>query len=69
MGVHSDDIIAKLRALPGLTSAHEISQLLGLKKATIYKFVRLNLIPCYRVGYSIRFDPTAVAAWLEGKQL
>jgi excisionase family DNA binding protein len=64
-----DDIVAKLKALRGLIGARTVAELLGLKPATVYKMARLNQVPCFRVGYSIRFDPSAIASWLQTRQI
>lgn len=64
-----DDIITKLRALRGLASARTIAALLDLKVSTVYKLVRLHQIPSFRIGYAVRFDPVAVAAWLHARQI
>ena len=68
MGVPSD-VVSKLHALPGLASARTVATLLGLKPSTIYKLVRQHEIPSFRVGYSVRLDPAAVALWLQERSV
>jgi excisionase family DNA binding protein len=38
---------------------------LGISKQVAYKLVRQGQIPHVRMGRPVRFDPAAVAAWLD----
>jgi predicted DNA-binding transcriptional regulator AlpA len=33
----------------------------------VYKLVAGHRIPCFKIGGSIRFDPSAISAWLRQK--
>lgn len=42
----------------GLITAEEAATLLGVRRPTVYAWVRQGLIPCYRVGKRLlKFDP------------
>jgi excisionase family DNA binding protein len=45
----------------------EVAEILNISERQVYKLASLNVIPCFRVGSSIRFDPSQVAAWLRQK--
>jgi len=45
----------------------EVAEILNISERQVYKLASLNIIPCFRVGSSIRFDPSQVAAWLRQK--
>ena len=56
----------RLRALSGGIDARVLAQLLGVSPVTIYKQAAKHVLPSYRVGTSLRFDPALVAQWLTG---
>jgi excisionase family DNA binding protein len=45
-------------------SARELAKLLGVHKLTIYRNVTAGRLKSFFVGASLRFEPKAVAAWL-----
>ena len=45
----------------------EVAEILNISERQVYKLASLNIIPSFRVGSSIRFDPSQVAAWLRQK--
>lgn len=47
--------------------ASEVAKMLSTSKMTIYRLVERGTIPHFRIGYSIRFDPKAIADWLRNK--
>jgi excisionase family DNA binding protein len=55
--------LARLKC--GITAA-ALADLLGVSGVTIYKVAAKYVLPSYRVGTSLRFDPYAVAHWLQG---
>lgn len=45
----------------------ELGRLLNTSPKTLYKAVKSGRLPAYRVGGSIRLDPTEVAEWLRSR--
>jgi excisionase family DNA binding protein len=45
--------------------AEEVANLLGVKKRTIYEQAKLGVIPSFRIGTSVRFDPQKLCGWLD----
>jgi excisionase family DNA binding protein len=46
----------------------EVADVLGVSDKQIYSLASRNLIPYFRVGGALRFDPFAIAAWLRKQQ-
>ena len=46
-----------------------LAQRLSVKPLTIYRLVDQGKLPAVRIGRSIRFDPDAVAAFLDSVQI
>jgi excisionase family DNA binding protein len=49
--------------------ASDLARLLGVTHQHIYRQAAKGSIPSFRVGAAVRFDPAAVAEWLERKML
>jgi excisionase family DNA binding protein len=47
-----------------LHTARDLADQLGEDPQTIYRLARDHGLPCIRLGRAMRFDSTAVAAWL-----
>lgn len=47
-------------------SIKDISEYLGLSKATLYLWVEERKVPCHKIGKVIRFDINEVNKWMEG---
>jgi excisionase family DNA binding protein len=45
-------------------TAKEVAKLLNTSPITIYQHAQAGLIPSFKVGTLVRFDPAAVAKWL-----
>jgi excisionase family DNA binding protein len=60
-------IIQALEARDGAMRARELAKLLGVTRQHVYKMAADGAIPSFRVGASVRFDPTLVAEWLRRK--
>ena len=45
----------------------DIAQLLRISERQVYKLVAAHRIPCFKIGGSIRFDPSAISVWLREK--
>jgi excisionase family DNA binding protein len=51
--------------LSRLLSIHELAELLGISRPTVYALVRRGQLVPIRVGERMRFDPADVRAYLE----
>lgn len=49
-------------------SIEEIGQYLGIKRDTVYKWIKNKGLPCHRVGRSWKFKPSEVDAWITSGQ-
>jgi len=56
----------RLRKMKGGISAKQLAPILGVSAVTLYRMAERKGIPSYRVGTALKFDPTAIADWLEG---
>ena len=57
-------------SVDGKTSAltvSDVAKLLNISERQVYKLAAEHRIPCFKIGGSIRFDPSAFAAWLRQK--
>ena len=45
----------------------DIAELLKISERQVYKLVAAHRIPCFKIGGSIRFDPSAISVWLREK--
>lgn len=50
---------------PRLLTATEVAAQLGVRPAFVYDLARRHLLPVIHVGRDCRFDPAAIARWLE----
>jgi excisionase family DNA binding protein len=55
-------------SMPQLLDAARLSQILGVKKGTIYDWVRRKKIPHFKLENLVRFDLAEINAWLEEKR-
>ena len=46
-----------------LLRADEVAKLLGVSREFIYKKAEARVIPAYRLGRALRFDPEELLAW------
>ena len=54
------------RALRHPLTIKQVAEVLGLHPQTLYKWVRApGRIPHLRIGGTVRFDPDALARWIE----
>lgn len=60
-------IIQALEARDEAMRARELAKLLGVTRQHVYKMAAEGVIPSFRVGSSVRFDPALVAEWLRRK--
>ena len=45
----------------------DVAALLNISERQVYKLAAEGRIPCFKIGGSVRFDPSAFAAWLRQK--
>lgn len=59
-------IIELLRANRKPLTCQQAADILGLHPQTLYKWSRVpGRVPCFRIGGALRFDPAALAKWVE----
>lgn len=61
------DLIYRLQEGMTALKARDPAQLFGVTQQHIYKLAAAGVIPSFRVGCSVRFDPSVVADWLKKK--
>jgi excisionase family DNA binding protein len=47
----------------------EVAELLSISQRQVYKLAASNRIPSFKIGGSVRFDPSAFAAWLRQRMV
>ncbi len=52
------------RTTARMLRADAVATMLDLPKARVYEFARKGVLPCIRVGYSVRFDPDQLEEWI-----
>jgi excisionase family DNA binding protein len=63
------DLASRIAAEPGAFSAPKLATYLGTSRSTIYERASAGLIPHFRIGSIIRFDPAVIAQWLRDKEV
>jgi excisionase family DNA binding protein len=59
-------ILESLRSTRRPLTCNQAAELLGLHPQTLYKWSRIpGRVPCFRLGGAPRFDPAALADWIE----
>ncbi|MBU4311849.1 MAG: helix-turn-helix domain-containing protein [Candidatus Omnitrophica bacterium] len=48
-----------------LINADELSQMIDIKRDTIYRWVSQRRIPCVKIGRSTKFDIDAINKWIK----
>lgn len=61
------NVLIALRSFRHLMTVDEVAELLTNSTCTVYRMVRQNEIPHVMIGGSLRFDPSALEAWLAKK--
>lgn len=51
--------------LQKLMTVEEVSDLLSVKKSTIYQWTHIGFIPHIKLGNKVRFRESDIEAWLE----
>ena len=57
-----------------LLTAEELAQILNVQKSTVYGWVQIGYIPCFRLGIGkkkplVRFSLSIVEEWLKQKEV
>lgn len=65
--VTSQSISQQIRNCPSALTVDDIAEFLNLAKKTIYAMSSSRRIPSFRVGAVLRFDPAAVADWIDDR--
>lgn len=60
-------IIEQIEKRSSALKVREVARLLDVTPQHIYGLAAQGLIPCFRVGGAIRFDPHEFAKWLRNK--
>jgi excisionase family DNA binding protein len=60
-------IIEQIEKRSSALKTSEVAKLLEVTRQHIYCLAAQGLIPCFRVGGAIRFDPQELAAWLKSR--
>lgn len=56
-----------IASLPAVLSVPEVAKILRLSRSQAYEYVHQGLIPCIRLGKSIRVPKAAFLKFLEGQ--
>jgi len=59
------DLIHRLQEGKTALKARDLAQLFGVTQQHIYKLAAKGVMPSFRVGGAVRFDPAVVADWLK----
>lgn len=59
--------VIDLSTLPVILSVPEVAKVMRLSKSQAYEYVHQGLIPCVKLGKSIRVPKAALLRFLEGK--
>ena len=60
-------VIEQLRTRRQAMKVREVAGLLNLDPDTVVRYANEQKIPAFKVGSRWRFDPHALAAWIEGQ--
>jgi excisionase family DNA binding protein len=47
-----------------LLRAFEVGERLGMAEPQVFRLARENILPCVRVGRSVRFDSDVIEEWI-----
>jgi excisionase family DNA binding protein len=62
-------IVEQLERIDHALTVKELAPILSMSETKLYDMARAGRIPSYRIGGGVRFDPRAVARWLESKAI
>ncbi len=58
-------MLEEIRAKRTAMNVREVAEALKISEREIYRLAAANQIPHFKIGCSVRFDPVAVATWVE----
>jgi excisionase family DNA binding protein len=58
------DLADSLERRASALTVSDVAELLNISERQVYKLAAQNRIPSFKIGGSVRFDPSAFAAWL-----
>ena len=64
---NSTDLVQRLKGSKDALKARDLAEIFGVTQQHIYKLAAKGVIPSFRIGAAVRFDPSAVADWLKEK--
>lgn len=64
-----ESLATRLRNRRNALTVDDLAELLSLSAKHLYKMAKGRRIPSLRLGGAVRFDPFAVAQWLEAKSI
>jgi len=67
--VPSATLVSRLKAHTAYLSGSEVMSLLGVSRNALCRWMRTGKLPAIRIGKDNRFDPAALAGWLEAHQM
>jgi len=59
--------VTDLSSLPVILSVPEVAKILRLSKSQAYEYIQQGVIPCIRLGKSVRVPRGPFLAFLEGR--
>ena len=62
-------MLEELKAKRSAMTVKEVAEILSLSQREIYKLAASNQIPHFKIGSSVRFEPSMVLVWLEERML
>ena len=62
------DLADSLEKRTTALNVSEVAALLNISGRQVYKLASDGSIPCFKIGGSVRFDPSAMAAWLRATE-
>jgi excisionase family DNA binding protein len=63
------DLADSLEQRATALTVSDVAALLAISERQVYKLAAEGRIPCFKIGNSIRFDPSAFAAWLRALKM
>ena len=61
----SPSLVAQLKLRHSLIPSSEVMEILGVSRNTLCHWVSTRKIPALRIGKDNKFDPIALAHWIE----
>jgi excisionase family DNA binding protein len=64
IGTQGGSLQARIANFGRALTAKELAELLNVSPITIFKQAKKGVIPCFRIGTCVRFEPKKTAEWL-----